>query len=118
MLRCCFDKRVSIGLGLVAAVLLIADPRTWWVALPVLAGLACPVSMLLAMRGMRRGTSAAAPRVPGGAQAADPGAVAGRAAEIARLRAEIGLLKTRAGEAAPARGDSPATARAGRGQAG
>ena len=115
MLRCCFDKRVWIGLGLVAVALLIADPRAGWVALPVLVSLACPLSMLVMLGGMRRG--AAVPDVRGGGQAA-AGATADRAAEIARLRAEIGLLRTRAGEAAPARGESPATARAGRGQAG
>ncbi len=45
MMRCCFDKRVWIGLGALAVGLLIADPRAGWVALPVLAGLACPLSI-------------------------------------------------------------------------
>jgi Protein of unknown function (DUF2933) len=91
MMKCCFDKRVWIALGVLAAGLLIADPRAGWVALPVLAGLACPVSMLFMMRGMRRDTGSAA--APGGEPAA--GAV-NRAAEIARLRSEIELLKRHA----------------------
>jgi hypothetical protein len=82
MLKCCFDKRVWAGLGVLAAVLLLADPRLGWTALPVLAGLACPLSMLFMMRGMARGRTGA-PEPP------DPG----RAAEIARLRREIEQLK-------------------------
>jgi len=30
MLNCCFDKRVWAGLGVLAAVLLLADPRLGW----------------------------------------------------------------------------------------
>ena len=87
MMRCCFDKRVWIGLGGLAAGLLVFDPRVGWVALPVLAGLACPLSMLVMMRGMRQGGACA--RDPG-----EPGqAGAARAAEIDRLRREIELLK-------------------------
>ena len=81
MLKCCLDKRVWAGLGVLAAVLLVADPRPGWTALPVLAGLACPISMLFMVRG-----STGAPEPP------DPG----RAAEIARLRVEIGQLKENA----------------------
>jgi hypothetical protein len=92
MMKCCFDKRIWIALGVLAAGLLIADPRAGWVALPVLAGLACPVSMLFMMRGMRRDTGSAT-AAPGGEPAA--GAV-NRAAEIARLRREIELLKRHA----------------------
>src|SRR5487761_1341521 len=96
MMRCCFDKRVWIGLGVLAIGLLVVDPRAGWVALPVLAGLACPGSMLFMMRGMRRGTGLAA---PGGEQAAGAGRTeSDRAAEIARLRREIRQLKEHAGD--------------------
>ncbi len=100
MMRCCFDKRVWIGLGALAVGLLIADPRAGWVALPVLAGLACPLSMLFMMRGMRRGSGVTATGVtatgaPGGERTAGS-AAADRAAEIARLRSEIELLKGQA----------------------
>ncbi len=90
MLNCCFDKRVWAGLGVLAAVLLLADPRLGWTALPVLAGLACPMSMLFMMRGMARSRTGA-PEPPD-AQRPDPG----RAAEIARLRREIEQLKENA----------------------
>ncbi len=60
MMKCCFDKRVWAGLGVLAVVLLVADPHAGWVALPVLAGLACPLSMLLMMRGMRGGAGGSA----------------------------------------------------------
>ncbi len=102
MLGCCFGKRAWLGLGLLAAGLLIASPHLGWVALPVLAGLACPLSMLLMARGMRRAAATGA----GGAQAAGGGAAADRAAEITRLRREIGQLAAEVGEASMAtRGD-------------
>ena len=93
MMKCCFDKRVWAGLGVLAVVLLVADPHAGWVALPVLAGLACPLSMLLMMRGMRGGAGGSA---TGPAPAAP--AAADRAAEIARLRREISQLRADAGD--------------------
>jgi hypothetical protein len=92
MMKCCFDKRVWLGLGLLAAGLLVFSPHLGWVALPVLAGLACPLSMLVMMRGMRRGAACA--REPEGGRQAE----AGRAAGIAGLRREIELLRHHAGE--------------------
>ncbi len=98
MMKCCFDKRVWIGLGVLAAGLLVLDPRAGWVALPVLAGLACPVSMLFMMRGMRRGTGSAR-EAPGGEPAVGDSTEKGdRAAEIARLRREIQQLKAQASD--------------------
>ena len=100
MMKCCFDKRVWAGLGVFAVVLLVADPHVGWVALPVLAGLACPVSMLFMMRGMRGGAWGSA---TGPAPAAP--AAADRAAEIARLRRDISQLRAEADDpvaAAPA----------------
>jgi hypothetical protein len=108
MMRCCFDKRVWIGLGALAAGLLIVDPHVGWVALPVLAGLACPVSMLFMMRGMRH-PAGSVTAAPGGEPGAGAGtAEADRAAEIARLRDEIRQLKlrTHAGDAALAAADT------------
>ena len=97
-MRCCFDKRVWIGLGVLAAGLLIADPRAGWAALPVLAGLACPVSMLVMMPGMRQ-TAGPGTAAPGGEPAVGTGGVEGdRAAEIAWLRREIRQLKAHAGD--------------------
>jgi len=111
MMRCCFDKRAWIGLGVLAAGLLVVDPRAGWVALPVLAGLACPVSMLLMMRGMRHpaGSAMAAPD----GELADAGRAEGdRAAEIARLRREIQQLKADAGDVTLAAADAGPAAEA------
>jgi hypothetical protein len=120
MMRCCFDKRVWIGLGVLAAGLLIVDPRAGWVALPVLAGLACPVSMLIMMRGMRHPAGPARAAAPGGEQVAGTrDAACARAAEIARLRREIQQLKAQAGDVtlAAADADPAAGARGAAGQA-
>jgi hypothetical protein len=117
-MRCCFDKRVWIGLGMLAAGLLIADPRAGWTALPVLAGLACPVSMLVTMRGMRQ-TAGSGTAAPGGEPAVGTGGAEGdRAAEIARLRREIRQLKAHAGDVALAGADAgPAAGAHGAGRA-
>lgn len=118
MMRCCFDKRVWIGFGALAAGLLIANPRAGWAALPVLAALACPVSMLF-MRCMRQGTGTAMAD-PGDERIAGAGGAQGDlAAEIARLRREIRQLKTHAGgSASAAAGDGQAAgARSGAGRA-
>ena len=97
MMKCCFGQRAWIGLGVLAAGLLIEGPQVGWVALPVLAGLACPAPMIVMMRGMRRGAGPGT-TAPGGGQAAgSPAADGERAAEIARLRREIELLRARAG---------------------
>ena len=93
MMRCCFDKRVWIGLGALAAGLLIAGPPAGLAALPVIIGLACPVSMLVMIRSMRQGTGSAR---SGGQAAAGP-AEGGRAAGIARLRHDISELKAHTG---------------------
>ena len=93
MMKCCFDKRVWAGAGVLAVVLLVADPHAGWAALPVLAGLACPLSMLFMMRGMRGG--AAGSTAPGASAASD------RAAEIARLRRDISQLRAGASDPVP-----------------
>jgi hypothetical protein len=99
MMKCCFDKRVWAGAGVLAVVLLVADPHAGWAALPVLAGLACPLSMLFMMRGMRGGAGGSA-AAPGASAASD------RAAEIARLRCDISQL--RAGTSDPVTGPAAA----------
>jgi hypothetical protein len=48
----CLNKRVLIGLGAVAAVLLAISPRTLGSAAPLLMFALCPLSMVLMMRGM------------------------------------------------------------------
>lgn len=93
MMKCCFDKRACIGLGVLAVALLVIDPHVGWLALPVLAGLACPVSMLFMMRGMRAGSE--------GSGAAPAPAAGDRAAEIDLLRQEIRQLRAEAGDIVP-----------------
>lgn len=50
----CFNKRVLIGLGVVALALLAVSPRVFGAALPLLIVAACPLSMVLMMRSMNR----------------------------------------------------------------
>ena len=94
MMKCCFDKRVWAGAGVLAVVLLVADTHAGWEALPVLAGLACPLSMLVMMRGMRGGAAGSA-AAPGASAASD------RPAEIARLRRDISQLRAGASDPVP-----------------
>lgn len=48
----CLDLRVIGALALVAGATFVLAPQFFWTALPVLAILACPISMVLMMRGM------------------------------------------------------------------
>ncbi len=43
MMKCCFDKRVWIGIGVLAVGLLVIDPHAGRVGLRMQAGLACPL---------------------------------------------------------------------------
>jgi len=68
-------------------------------ALPVLAGLACPVSMLFMMPGMRAGSAGSGPT---------PAPAAGdRTAEIASLRQEVRQFRAEAGDLVPGPDGSP-----------
>ena len=53
-LRLCINWKVVAGLTWAAFVLWLVLPNVFWLALPVLIIAACPLSMLLMMRGMRR----------------------------------------------------------------
>ena len=113
-----------MGSGVLVAGLLTAGPKAGWPALPVLARLACPVLTLASMRGVRQGTGSAAAAPGGGPAARDGLAVAGRAAQITRLRRGIRQLKAHiggvtlalvaAGLAAGAPGSAGRAGRAGR----
>jgi len=48
----CLNKKVLIGLGAVAVVLLVISPRSLGSAAPLLMFAVCPLSMVLMMRGM------------------------------------------------------------------
>lgn len=85
-MKCCFNKKVLIGAGVVALALLVISPGTALAALPVLIIAVCPLSMLLMMRTMQSGTES---------HTADTQHDTERAAEIASLREEINVLKAR-----------------------
>lgn len=91
----CLNHKVLIGLGIVAAAVLIAAPQAFLAALPVLFLLACPLSMVFMMRGMGRNHG-------GGDQTGRPAdsvdsrstpITPDQSAEVARLRAEIDQLR-------------------------
>ncbi len=52
MLKCCLNWKVLTGLGVAAVGIWIVDPKLIGTALPLLLLAACPLSMLLMMRGM------------------------------------------------------------------
>lgn len=84
----CFNRKVLLGLGAVSLGMLAFAPQLFSRALPLLLVAACPLSMLLMMRGMSGG----------GASCQSGKAEADRVAgdehiEIARLRAEIERLR-------------------------
>lgn len=85
MWKCCLNPRVIASLGLIAVGVLVFSPHAFAVALPVLLGLICPLSMIamavMMARGARSSTDEQAP------------ATEDRREEMARLRAEIDELR-------------------------
>jgi hypothetical protein len=84
----CFNRKVLIGLGVVALGVLAFAPQSFSRVLPLLVVAACPLSMVFMMRGMS-GSGASC-------QSGETGAGAGVHdvdAEIARLRAEVTRLR-------------------------
>lgn len=97
MFAMCFDRRVLIGLGLVAVAIWVYAPQLFLAALPVLLLLACPLSMVLMMRMMGQHSGA-----PSGA-AGDPAAqLAALEREQARLAGEIEHVRRAAALSTPA----------------
>lgn len=84
----CFNRKVLLGLGAVALGVLAFAPQFFSSALPLLFVAACPLSMLLMMRGMSGG-STSCERSQGGSAPAGVDA----ATEIARLRDEVQRLR-------------------------
>lgn len=85
MLRsCCFNWRVWAGAGVVALVVLAVAPGAAAAVVPLALGLACPLSMLLMMRGMRS---------PGSRQST-PSSPGSRRVRIAALESELAKLRT------------------------
>ena len=78
----CFDRRVLIGLAGIGVAVLVVRPHWLGVVFPLLLVLACPLSMLLMMRG---GSSSCETKTPTTADQE----LEGLRTEIARLRAEV-----------------------------
>ena len=57
----CLDRKVVAGLAVVGVGVWVVAPNLVWAAVPVLIVLACPLSMLLMMRGMGSGQCAVQP---------------------------------------------------------
>jgi hypothetical protein len=81
----CFNHKVMIGLGVVALGVLALAPGAFLAALPVLLVLACPLSMVLMMRGMAGNNQHAEPDQAPAASSTD--------AEITRMWAEVDQLR-------------------------
>jgi hypothetical protein len=82
----CFNRKVLIGLGAVAFGVLVVAPQLLSRMLPLLFVAACPLSMVLMMRGMSGNSGQCTNE-----GASRPGV--SHEAEIARLRAEIERLR-------------------------
>lgn len=101
----CFNKRVVIGLGVVALGLLALSPRLLGSVAPLLLIAACPLSMVFMMRGMNRdGASCGAKpqaadrdgELAASGAATSAAARAGRAgdhAQLLELEEEVNRLK-------------------------
>lgn len=92
----CFNPRVLGGLALAAAAVFVFAPGAFAAVLPFLVMAACPLSMVLMMRGMPGGQCSThgrqADQQPQTAGGAVPPTSASEA-EIARLRAEVDQLE-------------------------
>ncbi len=84
----CLDRRVLIGLAGLGVAVLVVRPQWLGAVLPLLLVLACPLSMLLMMRG---GSSSCETKTT---TAADE-ELAGLRTEIARLRGEVQIRRAR-----------------------
>lgn len=92
----CLNKKVLIGLGAVAVIMLAFSPRNLGSAAPLLMFAVCPLSMMLMMRSMNgRSTS---PDVVDAAQPVGPAVAAtmtvdASSSELRELEEEVNRLK-------------------------
>lgn len=114
----CFNPKVLGGLALAALAVFLVAPGAFSTVLPLLFLAACPLSMVLMMRGMSGGQCGTRGSEAGQeGQTAATGAVSSTTtaeAEIARLRAEVDQLKAEKAaqtEAAPVIDPRPGNAR-------
>lgn len=96
----CFNWKVLAGLGVLAVGVLAFQPQLFWTALPILAVLACPLSMLFMMRGMGQ-PQQSTPAAPASASPESPGLedlrhqMAALESQRAELAYELEALKRR-----------------------
>ena len=93
----CLNRKVIGGLAAAALAVLLFAPSAFGRVLPVLVAVACPLGMLL----MMRGATGACQRKEGEAGQAAAGSTPDAAAEIARLRREVEELRAGRTPAAP-----------------
>jgi hypothetical protein len=86
----CLNRNVLIGLGVVAGGVLILAPQAFLATVPLLLVLACPLSMILMMRGMEASRSAETEPPD---DTTTPARTDDQASETTRLRAEIDQLR-------------------------
>lgn len=94
-MKWCFDTRVLIGLAAVAVGVLVFAPRYAATLLPVLVLLACPLSMLIMMRGMGGQAGRQSAGGDGGSSDGGDAVPSSEDAEVRRLQEEINTLKAR-----------------------
>lgn len=85
----CFNKRVFIGLGVVALGVLAVSPSLLWSLAPLLILAACPLSMVLMMRAMNRG-GAGCESKPQGREQGDQVAAGGTVDPVAAVPTDAG----------------------------
>ena len=85
----CLNRKVLGGLAVAALAVLVFAPSAFSRVLPVLVAAACPLGMLL----MMRGATGACRRKEGEAGESAGGSTPDAAAEIARLRLEVEQLR-------------------------
>jgi hypothetical protein len=90
----CWNRKTIIGLTIATLVLALLAPSARSAILPLLVVLACPIGMLVMMRGMAgsRSEPPAGGRSPVDAEHPRP-SVDPKDAEVARLRAEVEQLR-------------------------
>lgn len=97
----CFNKRVLIGVGVVALGVLAVSPGSFATVAPLLMFAACPLSMLFMMRTMGRGGSAncdtktaeSEREIAASGSDLEPESAAGRDARVRSLEREVERLK-------------------------
>lgn len=91
-MRMCFDKRVLIGLGVVAVGLFAVSPSLLGSVAPLLVFAVCPLSMVFMMRAMSRG-GASCGADQGSQQTSDAATGTAGDAELRELQEEVNRLK-------------------------